>query len=56
MYIYIYIHVYGYAYMCIYLYMYAYKIKLATLVVGEQKAPNSIATTLRCRGGCYSFP
>ena len=27
-----------------------------TVVKGDQKAPFSIATTLRCRGGCYSFP
>ena len=33
-----------------------YKVKLATVVKGNQKAPFSIATTLRCRGGCYSFP
>ena len=32
------------------------KIKLVTLVEGNQKAPFSIATTLRCRGGCYTFP
>ena len=30
--------------------------KLATIVEGNQKAPFSIATTPRCRGGCYSFP
>ena len=30
--------------------------KLATIVEGVQKAPFSIATTLRCRGGRYSFP
>ena len=29
---------------------------LATLVEGDQKAPFSIATTRRCRRGCYSFP
>ena len=32
------------------------KVKLATLVEGDTKAPFSIATTPRCRGGCYSFP
>ena len=32
------------------------KVKLATVVEGNQKAPFSIATTLRCRGGHYSFP
>ena len=31
-------------------------IKLANLVEGDPKAPFSIATTLRCRGGRYSFP
>ena len=30
--------------------------KLATVVKGDQKAPFSIATTLKCRGGHYSFP
>ena len=32
------------------------KVKLATVVEGNPKAPFSIATTPRCRGGCYSFP
>ena len=32
------------------------KVKLATLVKGNPKAPFSIATTLRCRGGRYSIP
>ena len=32
------------------------KVKLATVVVGDSKAPFSIATTPRCWGGCYSFP
>ena len=31
-------------------------VKLATVVEGDQKAPFSIATTPRCRGGLYSFP
>ena len=30
--------------------------KLATLLEGDPKAPFSIATTPRCRGGRYSFP
>ena len=30
--------------------------KLATVAEGDQKAPFSIATTPRCRGGRYSFP
>ena len=29
---------------------------MATVVKADQKAPFSIATTLRCREGCYSFP
>ena len=29
---------------------------VATVVDGDQKAPFSIATTSRCRGGHYSFP
>ena len=29
---------------------------LATIVEGDPKAPFSIATTPRCRGGRYSFP
>ena len=29
---------------------------MATVVEGDPKAPFSIATTPRCRGGCYSFP
>ena len=32
------------------------KVKLAIIVEGNPKAPFSIATTPRCRGGCYSFP
>ena len=33
-----------------------YIYKLATIVEGDPKAPFSIATTPRCRGGRYSFP
>ena len=29
---------------------------MATIVEGDLKTPFSIATPLRCRGGCYSFP
>ena len=29
---------------------------MATIFEGNPKAPFSIATTPRCRGGCYSFP
>ena len=32
------------------------KVKLAIIVEGNRKAPFSIATTPRCRGGGYSFP
>ena len=32
------------------------KVKLATIVKGYQRAPFSIATTPKCRGGHYSFP
>ena len=39
----------------IYIYIYAYT-KLATIVEGDPKAPFSIATTPRCRGGRYSIP
>ena len=31
------------------------KVKLATIVEGDPKAPFSIATTPRCRGGRYSI-
>ena len=31
------------------------KVKLATLVKGDPKAPFSIATSPKCRGGCYSI-
>ena len=32
------------------------KVKLATLTKGEPKAPFSISTTPRCRGGRYFIP
>ena len=32
------------------------RVKLATIVEGDSKALLSIATTLKCRGGCYSNP
>ena len=38
------------------IYIYISKVKLATIVESDQKAPFSIATTLRCRGGHFSFP
>ena len=41
----------------LYIYIYIYiKVKLATIVEGDPKAPFSIATTSRCRGGRYSIP
>ena len=36
--------------------MFKYKVKLATIVKGDPKVPFSIATTLRRKGGHYSFP
>ena len=36
--------------------IYKVKVKLATIVEGDPKAPFSIATTPRCRGGRYSIP
>ena len=30
-------------------------VKLATLVESDPKSPFLIATTPKCRGGCYSF-
>ena len=41
---------------CVYLYIYVYISNLANIVEGEPKAPFSLATTLRCKGRCYSFP
>ena len=32
------------------------KVKLETVIEGDRKAPFSIPTTPRCRGGPYSFP
>ena len=31
-------------------------VKLETVVKGDPKAPLSIATTPRCKRGCYFFP
>ena len=39
----------------IYIYIYIY-IKLPALIEGDPKALFSIATTPKCREGCYSFP
>ena len=54
-YIYIYIYIYIQK-IPIYIYVYIIKIKSATVVESDLKAPFSIATTSRCRGGCYSIP
>ena len=32
------------------------KVKWTTLIESDPKAPFSIATTMKCRGGHYSFP
>ena len=40
-------------YVCIYI---SKLVSRLTIVEGDPKAPFSIATTLRCRGGHYSFP
>ena len=38
------------------IYIYIYIVKLVTVVEGDPRAPFSIATTPRCKGGRYSFP
>ena len=48
---YMYVCVCVFEYVCIYS-----KVKLATLLADVSKAPFSVATTPRCRGGRYSFP
>ena len=45
-------HIYIYIYIYIYILL---LLLLATVVEGHQKASFSIATTQRCRRGCYSF-
>ena len=40
----------------IYIYIYIYIISWLIIVEGDLKAPFSIATALRCRRACYSFP
>ena len=48
------IYTYG---VCVYIYIYIHGgVVLATIVKGDPKAPFSIATTPRCRGGRYSLP
>ena len=41
---------------CACVWIYISKVKWATIVEGNPKAPFSIATTPRCRGGRYSLP
>ena len=41
---------------CIYIQELKCTVMLATIVDGDLKANISLATTLRCRGGRYSFP
>ena len=36
--------------------LFGIKVKLETIVEGDLMGPVSLATTPRCRGGCYSFP
>ena len=49
---------FAYAYLCMYhkLLPIIKVVKLATLIEGDLKAPFSVATTPRCRGGHYSIP
>ena len=49
-------YIYIYVCVCVCVYIYISKVKLATIVEGDPKAPFSIATTPRCRGGRYSIP
>ena len=55
-------HIYiTHTHICIYIYIYKihtyiHIYKLATLVESDLKAPFSIATTPKCRGGRYSIP
>ena len=42
--------------MYIYIYIYIYILKLASVVEIDQKAPFSIATSPKCKGGHYAFP
>ena len=48
--------IYVYTSVCLDECTYMLKKKLATIVEGDPKAPFSIATTPRCRGGRYSIP
>ena len=52
--IYIYIYAYVCVCVCVCVHTHTHSEKLlANLVEGDLKAPFPIATTLRCRGGCY---
>ena len=50
------VYIYIYISVCVCVHIYVSKVKLATIVEGNEKAPFSIATTPRYRGGRYSFP
>ena len=51
-------YIYTYVYICLWISMYKKIIYISwsTVVKGAPKASFSISTTLRGRGGCYSFP
>ena len=49
-------HAYAHIKIRTHTYIYVNKVKLTTLFEGNKKAPFSIPTTLRCKGGFYSFP
>ena len=53
-YIYVYVCIYMCAYVCVCLCISFYE--ACKCLQGQKKAPFSIATTPRCRGGRYSFP
>ena len=60
-YLYIYLSIYIYIYMNIYIYIYIYMCtqiytSSPAVVKSNTKSSFSIATTLRCTEGCYSFP
>ena len=43
-------------YLMVLLYGYSYVVSCAIIVEYDSNVPFTIATTLRCKGGCYSFP
>ena len=48
-------HTHTHTHIYIYIYIYIYIVSWPTVVEGDPKATLSIAATLRCRGGRYSF-